>query len=151
MQRWTKYIIRGVAVACLFALPLWAQTPLLDSVTTHDVKDGMEIRIRFTAPVRYLRHFPARQGELLQIYFQVTALDGQDLSAREEVRRVRAKHGLPGFTVSYVPPLSRDATREPLSVLLQFDRPLTYQVHEGRDKRSLYVRVPVVSAEPNNR
>lgn len=142
-----KYRMAAVVVALGMAVAAHAQSPLLDDVETRVAAEGTEIRLRFTAPVRYLRHFPAQQGELLRIVFQVTALDGVEAATREDVRRVAATAALPSFTVTCTPPPSRDTAREPASVLLQFDRPVHYKVGEGSDKRSLYVHVALAASK----
>lgn len=120
-----------------------AQNPVLDEVETRIDGATAEVRIRFTAPVRYLRHFPRERAELLQIFFRLITVDGDEISLRDEVRRVRATSTLPGFTVTYVHPPSHDIVRDPLSVLIQFDRPVSYRVSEGKDKRSLYLYIPL--------
>ncbi len=133
---------RAAALAALLWVPgALAQKPLIDDVTTRVEESTVKVRIRFTAPVRYLRHFPRELGELVQIFFRVITIDG-DLSLREEVRRVRATATMPGFTVTYLHPPSHDAARDALSVLVQFDRPVRYTVSEGKDKRSLYLIFP---------
>jgi hypothetical protein len=139
---------RCVLALCL-ALPLFAQAQahILDEVETAVDKGVAEIRIRFTVPVRYLRHFPAEHGELLQIYFRVATLDGQELSLRDETHKVRATPALPGFTVTYTHPGSRDIGRDPLYVVLQFDRAVTYKLREGDDNYSINLYVPVTPSE----
>jgi hypothetical protein len=138
--------IAAIGALLLCALGTHAQNPLLDEVGVRVEGSTARVRIRFTVPVRYLRHFPLERGELVQIFFRVITVDGADIGMREEVRRVRATAALPGFTVTYVPPLSRDVARDSLSVLIQFDRPLSFKVGEGKEKRSLYLTIPITSA-----
>lgn len=139
---------RCVMALCL-ALPLFAhgQARILDEVETAVDKGVAEIRIRFTVPIRYLRHFPSEYGELLQIYFRVSALDGQEISLSDETRKIRATPALPGFTVTYTHPGSRDIGRDPLYIVIQFDHPVTYKLREGDDNRSINLYVPVTPLE----
>ena len=145
--RTAKYVAAAaVGALLLFTLNSHAQDPLLDEVGTRIEGSTAKVRIRFTAQVRYLRHFPLEHGELVQIFFRVITVDGAEISLREEVRRVRATATLPGFTVTYMPPPSHDVLRDPLSVLIQFDRPVSYKVSEGKEKRSLYLTIPITPA-----
>lgn len=136
--------IAGVG-ALLSVLNAQAQNPLLDEVTTRIDGSTAEVRIRFTMPVQYLYHFPVEHGELVLIFFRVITVNGGEISLREEVRRVRATAVLPGFTVTYVHPPSHDFVLDPLSVLIQFDRPVCYRVSAGKDKRSLYLTIPLAA------
>lgn len=147
-----KYVTIAAAAALLLcALNAHAQNPLLDEVGVRIEGSTAKVRIRFTAPVRYLWHFPVERGELVLIFFRVITVDGDKISLRDEVRRVRATAELPGFTVTYVHPPSHDVVHDPLSVLVQFDRPVSYEVSEGKDKRSLYLTIPLTPAATSNR
>lgn len=142
-----KYVtIVAAAALLLCALGAHAQNPLLDEVGVRIEGSTAKVRIRFTAPVSYLWHFPLEHGELVLIFFRVITVDGDEISLRDEVRRVHATGELPGFTVTYVHPPSHDVVRDPLSVLIQFDRPVSYKVSEGKDKRSLYLIIPLTPA-----
>ena len=147
--RWRKagkYVSLAAAVLLLCTLNAQAQDPLLDEVGARIEGSTAKVRIRFTARVRYLRHFPLDHGELVNIFFRVITVDGAEISTRTEVRRVRATTTLPGFTVTYMPPPSRDLVRDPASVLIQFDRPVSYRVREGKENRSLYLTIPITPA-----
>ena len=133
-----------------YAPTLFAQNPLLDDVTTRIEGSTAEVRIQFTMPVQYLYHFPVEHGDLVLIFFRVVTVNGDDISLREVVRRIRATANLPGFTVTYVHPPSHDFVFDPLSVLIEFDRPVRYSVSAGKDKRSLYLTIPL-AAEPSER
>lgn len=148
-QRSYARVAAAMALCC--ALGARAQSPLLDEVYTRIKDSELQVRIRFVVPVRYLRHFPAERGDLLKIFFRVVTIDGADLSLPEEARRVKAMSSVPGFTVTYIHPPSPDIRHETLSVLVQFDRPVSYRVGEGKDKRSLYLYIPAKLAEPPDR
>jgi len=143
-----KLVVIAAASAPLVVPIAHAQAPLLDDVSTRIEGSAAEVRIQFTMPVQYLYHFPVEHGHLVLIFFRVVTVNGDEISLREEVRRIRATANLPGFTVTYVHPPSHDFVLDPLSVLIQFDRPVRYQVSAGKDKRSLYLTIPLAAKTP---
>jgi len=147
----TRLAILGALLAtATFAWIARAQNPALDDVDSRIEEGIAQVRIRLTFPVRYLRHFPADHGEQLEIYFQAAALSTQDISLHQEVRRVSPTPAIPGFTVTYTPPPLRDLDREPASLLIKFDRPVTFKVSPGDDKESIYLYLPVTPAPSGN-
>jgi hypothetical protein len=151
-RHWAGENGRRLALAALMCLLLApgarAQDPLLDDIETAVDQGIAQVRIRFTLPVRYLRHFPPERGELVNVYFQITSVDGREISLREEKRKVKATPVLPGFTVTYIHPPSHDLVRDPPYLLIQFERPVSYKLRQGDDNRSIHLYIPVTPAEP---
>ncbi len=133
----------GVLLLCaaLYGAPVAAQ--LMDDIEISPAGEAVRARIQFTVPLRYLRHFPPAQGQLLNVYLQ--AVSAEDLLATlgqrpvDEVRRSPRSPLLPCFKVTYVPP--RDARRDPLQLVIQFERSVSYTVRPGTDGRSLLIDV----------
>lgn len=128
-----------------------AQEVLLDDVETAVETEWAEIRIHFTMPVNYVSHFPREHGQLLKIFLNVTALDSQDISLRQETRHVSATPVLPAATIIFDPPLSLNLQRDPWSLTVRFNREVNYSVRPGDDNRSIVIYLPVVPAEPGAR
>jgi hypothetical protein len=124
-----------------------AQDVILDDVETATETEWAQIRIHFTLPVNYVRHFPQERGQLLQIFFTVAGLDSQNISLREEIRNVSATPVMPATTITYDPPLSLNLQRDPSSLSVRFDRPVNYDVRPGEDHRSLVIYLPIVPTE----
>lgn len=124
-----------------------AQDVILDDIDTAVESDWAQIRIRFTIPVNYVRHFPQEHGQLLQIFFTVAGLDSKNMSLREEVRNISATPVMPGTILTYEPPLSLNLQRDPSSLSVRFDRPVNYDVRPGEDHRSIVIYLPIVAAE----
>lgn len=124
-----------------------AQDVILDDVETATETEWAQIRIHFTLPVNYVRHFPQERGQLLQIYFTVAGLDSQNVSLREEIRNISATPVMPATTITYEPPLSLNLQRDPSSLSVRFDHPVNYDVRPGEDHRSLVIYLPIVPAE----
>jgi len=124
-----------------------AQDAILDDVETTVESEWVRIRIHFTLPVNYQRHFPQERGQLLQIFFTVAGLDSQNISLREEVRNISATPVMPATIITYEPPLSLNLQRDPSSLSVRFDRPVNYDVRPGEDHRSIVIYLPIAAAE----
>lgn len=124
-----------------------AQDVILDDVETAAETEWTQIRIHFTLPVNYVRHFPQERGQLLQIFFTIAGIDSQNVSLREEVRNISATPVMPATIITYEPPLSLNLQRDPSSLSVRFDRPVNYDVRPGEDHRSLVIYLPIVPAE----
>ena len=124
-----------------------AQDAILDDVETSAEPEWSQIRVHFTLPVNYVRHFPQERGQLLQIFFTIAGLDSQNISLREEVRNVSATPVMPATTITFEPPLSLNLQRDPSSLSVRFDRPVNYDVRPGDDHRSIVIYLPVMPAE----
>ena len=126
-----------------------AQDSLLDDVDTAIDPEWAQIRVHFTMPVNYVRHFPRERGQQLEIFFTVIGLDMQNISLRDEVRHVAATPVLPGTKITYAPPLSLNLQRDPSSLSVQFDKVVNYNVRPGHDNRSIVIYLPIVPVEKN--
>lgn len=145
-----KKTLFGITLLCMAFVSTGiahAQDVILDDVETATETEWVQIRIHFTLPVNYVRHFPQERGQLLQIFFTVAGLDSQNISLREEIRNVSATPVMPATTITYDPPLSLNLQRDPSSLSVRFDRPVSYDVRPGEDHRSLVIYLPIVPAE----
>ena len=141
-----------LAITLMFLMPGsggigHAQEVLLDDVETAVEPEWAEIRVRFTMPVNYVSHFPREHGQLLKIFVNVTALDLQDISLRQETRHVSATSVLPAATITFDPPLSLNLQRDPWSLTVRFNRNVNYNVRPGDDNRSIVIYLPIVPVE----
>ncbi len=124
-----------------------AQDVLLDDVDTSVEPEWAVIRVHFTMPINYERHFPQEHGQLLKIFFSINGLDMQDISLRTETRHVSATPVLPATTITFEPPLSLNLQRDPWSLSVRFDRDVNYNVRPGDDNRSIVIYLPIVPVE----
>lgn len=120
---------------CLSALVASAQ--LLDDVDVRSEQGVAEMRLRFTAPVRYIKHFPAERGELLKIYLQVFQMDPAEERTAQEYKHARTVSPVPPFRVMYTTARNCFAVPDPLCLDIQFNQPVTYRVRQGDDGRSI--------------
>lgn len=148
MRQRVRMALLGVAVACSTLISAPAAARLIDDVEVGAADETVRITVRFTIPVRYLRHFPPKKGEILNVYLQ--PVSGEDLRETlghpplNEVRRAPRNSLLPCFTVTVVPP--PDPRAAPLQLVIQFSWPESYTVRLGEDSRSLYVNLPAQAA-----
>lgn len=115
---------------------VWAQ--LLEDVAVRS--DGREatLELRLSTPVQYVRHAPARAGDLLRIEFQLVGAPTVDLNQYEEYRQPQAAGGLPSFRVTYP---GTQGARAIKRFELRFAGPVRYRVVMGEGNRVLRVIV----------
>ena len=82
--------LRGVFLLFGTLLASVCQAQLLDDIEVRSDQGVVEIRLQFTAPVRYIKHFPAERGELIKLYLQVLSLDGTEEMPRQK-RQVQVR------------------------------------------------------------
>ncbi len=95
-------LFASAALACLGGFAGRASAQLLDSVEVTTDGTNALVRIKFQVLVQYIRHVPANEGSLIQVYFQITAR-GEDPTRGvvEEQRRSNPTDLVPALTVTY--------------------------------------------------
>ena len=114
---------------------------LLEDMETRTEHGVGEIRLVFSVPVRYLKHFPADHGELLKIYFETFGADEPGNIDLRGYKRSPAMPLVPAYTVTYTTARSCYAARAPLCLDIQFSQPVTYRLKPGEDGRSLLLHI----------
>ena len=100
----THKFVRGLLAVAAVAVAGFvpnASAQLLDSVDVTNDGSNAVIRIKFAALIQYIRHAPATEGNVIQVYFQITAGDEASRTVIEEQRRPNPTDYLPAFTVTY--------------------------------------------------
>jgi len=111
-----------------------------------------EIRLQFSVPVRYIKHFPAERGEIVKLYLQVLSLEAVEETALQEFKRTPSIALVPPFTVVYSTVRNCHAVRDPLCLDIQFNKPVRFSVHQGTDGRSILLHVlPDTESRPTVR
>jgi hypothetical protein len=140
-------VTRKLAWGLLFALGLslsglaGARADVLEDMETRTDQGVGEIRLVFSVPIRYLKHFPAEQGELLKIYLQTAGLEEPMGHELRGYKRSPAMPLLPSFALTYTTASSCYAAREPLCLDIQFSQPVHYRIRPGEDGHSLLIHV----------
>jgi hypothetical protein len=115
----------------------------LQSVTAEQTARGWEVELRFSVPLRYVRHTPRGSGSLVVIEMQATGV-GRTLAAsptgREAVRPFEGEDGPPVLEVSTDP--GRDGSRV---VEIRFRKEVRYEMAQGKDLRVLRILLPQAS------
>ena len=95
-------VLAAVALSCIGGFADRASAQLLDSVEVTSDGTNALVRIKFQVLVQYIRHVPANEGSLIQVYFQITAR-GEDPARGvvEEQRRPNPTDLVPSLTVTY--------------------------------------------------
>jgi hypothetical protein len=149
-QTGVEHRLRCVAPWLLVAAMLagTAHADLLEDMETRTEQGVIEIRLVFNVPVRYLKHFPAENGELLKVYLQIVGLNKPTDEELRGYKRSAAMPQVPSYTVTYTTARNCFATREPLCLDIQFSQPVHYRLRPGEDGRSLLIHLLPESDKP---
>lgn len=122
-------------------LPIAAAAELIDDIEVHTVQGVAEIRLQFTVPVRYIKHFPAERGELIKLYLQTVGLeDNEEINAREYAHTPPIPLA-PPFHVIYTTARTCLAVQDPLCLDIRFSQPVRFRIRPGNDGRSILLTV----------
>jgi len=138
VRRWIR---AGILVSLGWVLTGPASAQLLDDVEVRSDQGVAEIRLEFTAPVRYVNHFPAERGELVKLYLQVLTLEGTEEANMQEYKRIPSTPLVPPFTIAYSTVRSCFAVRDPLCLDIQFKKPVRFKIRQGNNGRSILLFV----------
>lgn len=114
---------------------------LLDDIDTHVDQGIIEIRLQFSLPVQYLKHFPVDQGELIKLYLQSAALEGTEPLRLTEYKRATTTSDTLPFKVLYTTVRNCFAVSNPICLDIQFNNPVHFRVRPGTDGRSIILVV----------
>jgi tetratricopeptide (TPR) repeat protein len=130
---------------------------ILDQPEVMAVGDDAEIRINFTVPVTYLRHFPDGPSDTLRIAFDIP-----DPCLAEQLRIQESKSSssrlITPFTLTFPEVISVSKKGNAIcrvtnnrsvdtnkTLLIKFANINTYKVRLGEDNHSIIVRVPLLA------
>jgi hypothetical protein len=111
---------------------------LLEALELREHDDAFDVSIRFTTPIRYLRHAPSESGDTIQIQVAPVSLDPGDapfLARRESLPAP------PGWPVPLVEVVYEGDRSDGRYVIVRFSREVSFTVRPGQDFRSLVVSV----------
>jgi tetratricopeptide (TPR) repeat protein len=139
----------------LFVVPAIA-APLLDEPDITPVGDQAEIRINFTTPITYLRHFPQDIGQALRISVDVTDPCVVETIRNQEYKNYPANGLVNPFKITFPEVInttsSGNATCEATknrrinttqTLLVRFENETPYTVRLGDDNHSIIVTVAI--------
>lgn len=137
-----KWPARLFAIGALLAA---SATPaqLLDEIQVAKDNGFARVRLSFTTPVRYVRHFPPEHGQIINVFLGDLAQGEPDGADRVERRIGFTSKYVPPFTVTYTARASCDRTPKPICVTLQFEKAVSYTIRVGDDGRSLLLFIPL--------
>lgn len=121
-------------LASLSAQPIRGRV-LSDLVITSQ-PDQVDVRIEFNFPVRYVRHFPASEGDELQIQLEPIAMNPSDRDSLVKREAISAEDGNLAGVSEVV--FDGDAVIG-LRVTVYFLHKQSYTVAQGSDYRSILV------------
>jgi len=112
---------------------------VLNDVRMLEGNDCEYIQVEFNFPVQYISHFPPNAGDELRIQINPIIVSSQDRGALllREALSPPDSGDLGLLSIIYDGELSSGPV-----LMLQFRRPLSYSVGQGRDFRSVLVGIP---------
>jgi len=138
---WRRAIATGIATAAGLLATLPASAQIIDDIEVRTHEGVAEVRLLFSMPVRYVKHFPADKGQLIKLYLQILSLEGQSEVEFQEYKRAPSMALTPSFKVTYSTVRNCLAVRDPLCLDIQFDKPVRFRVRQGEDGRSILLHV----------
>lgn len=142
---WCGLLVWASTTAAVVAQPL-------DDVTLEYQSEGIVATIRMTSPVQYLRHFPEKSGNTLEIFYDCA----QDLAkitnkvgelpdklcgpAREEWQDNETRNSPPSGLIPSFIVTTRDQKVQP-KLVVEFSREAEFSVAPGKDNRSLRITI----------
>lgn len=117
---------------------------VIDRVIVSRQADCHLVTTSFTLPMQYIGHFPAGNGDALRIRLKpaIPPAGTRNAASSNESARLENVGRLPLEKVTYT------GAADEATLLLQFARPVTYTVTQGKDFRHLEIRVRDSGADP---
>lgn len=141
---WSALCVTGLLLSA------GARADVLEDMETRTDQGVGEIRLLFSVPVRYLKHFPAQHGELLKVYLQTVGLEAPTGEELRGYKHSPAMPLVPSYSVTYTTARNCYAAREPLCLDIQFSQPVHYRLRPGEDGRSLLIHILPESNKPKS-
>lgn len=142
-NRYIKFVSQFFSMLVLTGLLAnVALAQLLDDILLQEEKDDVVIKIKMADRVHYLRHFPVKQGQTLDIYYDISlGASVGNVSEDYEKRQSPPSKSIPHFTVTSQLEYGQ---RE---LVIEFDREVKYSVSPGKDERSFLITVQKMTPE----
>lgn len=122
-------------LAATFLLAANAYANVIDSIEIARLAEQVQITIRFTTEIHYLRHGPEDEGKFLRVFFRVTKPGFVENEVMQETMRSPKSDLIPRFTVAYPEVVN--------GMLVTFASKTQYSVRPGSDNRSILIFVPL--------
>jgi hypothetical protein len=141
MPKWSLVLALALVLGVCLAPPVPSQPVrgrVFRGVEITRESGRLVIDAGFNFPVRYVRHFPRRSGEELQVYLQPVAVSRVDrtFTRIREAGQIHSRDTGPLESVTY----EGGVLGGPLLTFL-FDRPVQFEVRLGEDFRSFVVSI----------
>lgn len=135
-QKMANALIRSFA-ATFLAFATVAHGQLLDDIEITPVGNEARVQLRFSVPVRFIRHFPPTSGQIVHVTLQAMSMDESDVLPREHYKRSPKSELVPAFTVRYSNLRDCAVLRDPICLAIEFSQPVNFQLQMSTDSRSL--------------
>lgn len=114
-----------------------ASAQLLEDIEITAAGTEARVQLRFSEPVRYIRHFPPASGQIVHVTLQAMGMDESNASPREHYKHSPKSDLVPAFTVRYSNLRDCALLRDPICLVIEFSQPVNYQLQMSIDSRDL--------------
>lgn len=136
MHRMLHAALAAIPAALCLAPQAFAE--VIDDIVFERIDSTVQVRLRFTGPVHYLRQAVSGDGAVANVYLQ--ALEPETFgraSAIDEVKHSPGSAAIPPFTARVRLDPGCNAAPNPVCIFIRFERAARYQIRLGEDRRSL--------------
>ena len=140
---WLKLLVAVPAIAIAAMSPAAAADfGVLSSIDVESTSNATEIHVRLNLPMRYLNHAPQTGGDFVEVQLRPVSTS--------EVAVLQQRQSLPWKSSADVPLV--DVVYEgnfpgTPTVVVNFSRPVSFEVRGGRDFRSIIISIPKAQTE----
>jgi hypothetical protein len=141
--------LRAGLVGLLFLLaitPGMASQVVLDEINIHETETATNIDILFGLPLEYLKHFPQKRGEILQI--QLGLEEENNRAIHKEVREGGELLSPEGKSSVLVYVTYEEGVPGGPYLTLRFSHQVEFEVNQGPDRKSLRVKIAKETPKP---
>jgi hypothetical protein len=146
INRAQKIIVNFFALLILAFCGNSVSAQVIDDITLNTDTDGAVVAsIKLSSQVQYVRHFPEKRGEHLEIYFKILGNPESNPLQGFEARTSPPSSLIPGFTVTVrdliTDPKNPDYKTSEPKLVIEFSRPADYKVRLGKNERSFVITI----------
>ncbi|MDX2315327.1 MAG: outer membrane protein assembly factor BamD [Gammaproteobacteria bacterium] len=144
---WLCALFAALVIGCGWTVPSRAADfGILSSIDVEPTSKAIEIHVRLNLPMRYQNHAPQRGGDFVEVQLRPVST--------AETRVLQQRQSLPWKSTVDVPLV--DVIYEgnfpgTPTIVLNFSRPVSFEVRGGRDFRSIIVSIPKAEAAREDR
>ena len=140
---WLKLLVAVPAIAIAAMSPAAAADfGVLSSIDVESTSNATEIHVRLNLPMRYLNHAPQKGGDFVEVQLRPVSTSEVAVLQQRQSLPWKSSVDVPLVDVIYEGNFPGTPT-----VVVNFSRPVSFEVRGGRDFRSIIIAIPKAQTE----